>query len=342
MGKKCRFIIFLLFSYVYIVVYSQVSIDVPCYLKDYSSLYIERPKDAALSWFKNARFGMFVHFSPASQLDGGTNEWSHLDDWFEVQKEFDKMNHYNRQQHLLNKITKVSPRVEKLIKSFTPNAFHADSIADLAVSAGIKYITFTTQHVIGKMFMFDTSVSEWNSQKLLNRDFVKELSEACEKRGLGLFLYVTPPNDYIQSEIRTILKELLTNYGAIAGIWFDGIGECYRRPNDFLEVGNLYAYIKQLQPQCLVSFKTGFTGDEDYLVPEWAQVKFDSNNRPLFTINVPSDEGECIYKEKKKRPVLRLKGNNLEYKMQRFKTVWDEELSKKPIELCATLLKKEQ
>lgn len=125
-------------------------------------------------------------------------------------------------------------------------------------------------------------------------------------------MYVTPPNDYIQSE--TILKELLTNYGAIAGIRFDGIGEYYRHPNDFLEVGNLYAYIKQLQPQCLVSFKTGFTGDER----------------------------ECIYKEKKKRPVLRLKGNNLEYKMQRFKTVWDEELSKKPIELCATLLKKEQ
>lgn len=81
--------------------------------------------------------------------------------------------------------------------------------------------------------MYNTSLSKWNTKRLFNRDLVKELSEACNKRGLGLFLYVTPPNDYLKDELKVMLRELLTNYGAIAGIWFDGIGECYRHPNDF-------------------------------------------------------------------------------------------------------------
>jgi len=340
--KKYYTLIIILLLCMHTVVYSQKDVGLPYYLMEYSSVYAKEPKKAALDWFKKAGFGMFVHFSPASQLSGGTEEWTCLDAWFNTETKFDKMSRYERRQHLLDKMTKVSPRVEQLIRSFKPDNFNADSIADLAVSAGMKYITFTTQHVVGKMYMFDTSLSQWNSKRLLNRDFVKELSVACEKRGLGLFLYVTPPNDYLQSELRVMLKELLTNYGAIAGIWFDGIGECYRRPNDFLETGKLYAYIKQLQPQCLVSFKTGFTGDEDFLAPEWTQVKFDKNNLPLFTINVPTNEGESIYKEKKERLVLRIEEGEMVYKKQCFHTVWEKELSKKPIELCTTMLKKEQ
>lgn len=315
----------------------------PNYLKGYGVLWEKQPKEASLTWFKNAGFGMFIHFSPASQLAGGTTECAQIDPWFEKQASFDLIDKYTRKQQLLEKIENIAPVVvEKLIESFNPRSFNADSIAELAVSAGMKYITFTTQHVFGKMFMYDTSLSKWNSKRVLNRDFVKELSEACDKRGLGLFLYITPPNDYIQEELKVMLKELLTNYGAIAGIWFDGIGECYRRPNDFLDTGALYAYVRELQPQCLISFKTGFTGDEDFLAPEWNQVKYNKNGHVIFNINLATDNGLKIREDNQLRPILRMKEDGLVRKSQSFKDVWEKELSKKPVELCNPILKGEQ
>ena len=314
----------------------------PSYLKPYESSWNHSPKEASLSWFKDAGFGMFVHFSLASMLPGGTDEYAELDTWFKKQATFEQMDRYAQKQQLLDKMTNVSPEVEKLIASFNPAKFNADSIAELAVSAGMKYISFTTQHVCGKIFMYNTSLSKWNSKRLFNRDFVKELSEACERRGLGLFLYITPPNDYIKDEVKVMLRELLTNYGAIAGIWFDGIGECYRHPNDFLESGELYAYARELQSQCLISFKTGFTGDEDFLAPEWSQVKYDKKGNLIFNIHVATDNGMKIIEDSQLRPVLRMTGNGLTRKLQSFKDVWEKELSKKPVELCNTILKKEQ
>lgn len=315
---------------------------VPNYMKPYESLWNHSPKEASLEWFKNAGFGMFVHYSLASMLPGGTDEYAKVDTWFEKQAVFEQMDRYSQKQQLLDKMTNVSPEVERLIASFNPAKFNADSIAELAVNAGMKYVSFTTQHVCGKIFMYNTALSKWNSKRLFNRDFVKELSEACDKRGLGLFLYVTPPNDYIKDEVKMMLRELLTNYGAIAGIWFDGIGECYRHPNDFLESGELYAYVRELQPQCLVSFKTGFTGDEDFLAPEWSQVKYDKRGNLIFNIHVSTDNGMKISEDNQLRPVLRITENGLTRKFQNFTDVWEKELSKKPVELCNTILKKEQ
>lgn len=314
----------------------------PNYLKNYGMLWNKYPKEASLKWFKDAGFGMFVHFSPASILAGGTAEYDKFDPWFQKQVAFELMDKHSRKLHLLDKMMNVSHEVEKLINSFEPVSFNADSITELALSAGMKYVTFTTQHVYGKMFMYDSSLSKWNSKRVLNRDFVKELSEACDKRGLGLFLYVTPPNDYIKDELKVMLRELLTNYGAIAGIWFDGIGECYRHPNDFLESGELYAYIRELQPQCLVSFKTGFTGDEDFLAPEWSQVKYDKDGNIIFNIHVSTDNGSKIREDNQLRPILRINDNGLTRKYQSFKNVWENELKYKPVELCNTILKNEQ
>lgn len=97
------------------------------------------------------------------------------------------MDRFARKNHLINKLTQISPNVERMFYSFNPVNFDADAIADLAVRAGMKYITFTTQHVVGKMFMFDTSLSKWNSKNLLGRDFVKELSVACKKEDWDCF-----------------------------------------------------------------------------------------------------------------------------------------------------------
>lgn len=315
---------------------------IPDYMKGYESIWNNNPKEASLAWFRDAGFGMFIHFSPASMLSGGASECGKLDSWFEGQKIFEQMDRYSRKKQLSDKLETVSPGAEKLINDFNPMNFNADSIVDLAVSAGMKYITFTTKHVCGQLYMFDTSLSEWNSKNTLNRDFLKELSIACQKRDLGLFLYVTPPNDYIKSELKVMLKELLTNYGVIAGIWFDGIGECYRRPNDFLEISELYAYINDLQPQCLISFKTGFSGDEDFLAPEWTQIKYDRSGKVIFNIHVRTNEGLDIENDKTKRPVIRITRDGLKFKHQSFKEIWENELMSKPVELCNTMLKGEE
>ena len=64
----------------------------------------------------------------------------------------------------------IQDSVRNVIESFRPDNFDADIIVDLAVAAGMKYITFTSQHICGRMFMFDTTVSEWNSRRVLDRD----------------------------------------------------------------------------------------------------------------------------------------------------------------------------
>jgi alpha-L-fucosidase len=71
---------------------------------------------------------------------------------------------------------------------------------------------------------------------------------------------------YIQF-VHAQLRELLTHYGPVAGIWFDPIMGYYARP-DLFPVAETYAMIRELQPQALISFKQGATGDEDFAAPE--------------------------------------------------------------------------
>ena len=98
------------------------------------------------------------------------------------------------------------------------------------------------------------------------------MAEACAKKGLGLFLYVPPETartdgDFFETN-RTILRELLTQYGPLAGIWFDGIGNYRKNPENYARLSEHFALIRSLQPQCLISFKEGAIGEEDFVSPE--------------------------------------------------------------------------
>jgi alpha-L-fucosidase len=314
----------------------QLQAQVPGYLKGYEKLWEEKsPKEAALKWFKDARFGMFIHFSPASTLDDPRKDYRMLEPkLFEDNDQSEKLDKYSYNQYLIDKFDHKDQRVHELFKSFNPENFTAESIVDLAVAADMKYITFTTQHIVGGLFMFDTSVSKWNSKRTCGRDFVKELSDACQKRGLGLFFYVMPPTDITQERIKQMLKELLSNYGPVAGIWFDGIWSCYKRPEDYMESARLYSFVNEIQPQTLISFKTGYSGDEDFLAPEWHQLKFDEIGDPQLTRKVPDAENI--------RRVLRKSPNGLLWKNQSFSEVWENELKHKPIEFCTTIIKGNQ
>ena len=259
----------------------------PGYLKGYETLWAKDPRAAGMEWFKQANYGLFLCLSPASQV--GQTGWQRADSnwanqWHSKNATLPQDKH---DRYLADKFDGklMSPTAENVLRSFTAENFDADKIADLAVAAGMKYIIFTTQHVLGRMYMFKTETSPLNSVALApKRDFVAELAKACQARNLGLFLYVATPytSPVIRERYRTMLTELLTQYGPIAGIWFDGIGEAYRRPSAFepAEVSRLYALVRKLQPQCLISFKSGYTGEEDYLAPEWHQCTYGPDGLP--------------------------------------------------------------
>lgn len=261
---------------------SAQSTGVPSYLNEYASLYEKDPHAAALEWFTNARFGLMMHYGLYSQI--GHGEWVMLREKIPV------------------------AQYEKLKETFNPVNFDADKIADLALAAGMKYITVTAKHHEG-FCLFRTAQTTYNSyDSPARRDMIGELSQACRKKALGLFLYYSyaldwhhpyfcapragctsfrpdyaePQPQYLwrkDSDFRLYinyvhneLRELLTHYGPLAGIWFDPIIPYYARP-DLFPITETYALISSLQPQCLISFKQGANGSEDFAAPERAKVR---------------------------------------------------------------------
>ena len=133
----------------------------------------------------------------------------------------------------------------KNMSKFNPVKFDAAAVVKLAKDAGMKYITFTTRHH-DSFSMFDTKYSDWGIMGTpYAKDVLKMLSEECQKQGIRLFCYYSLTDfyrpDYCQGNVKkgtgikgecnwdayiqfmkNQLTEILTNYGPIYGIWFDG------------------------------------------------------------------------------------------------------------------------
>ncbi|MEI6680869.1 MAG: alpha-L-fucosidase, partial [Mariniphaga sp.] len=251
---------------------------IPLYLKGVKSLYHTDPRKAAIEWFSQARYGMFMHYGLYSIL--GRHEWV--------------------QQRELIPVAEYA----KLKEQFTASKFDADFITDLALEGGMKYINITTRHHDG-FCLWDTQFSDFKSTNSpAKRDLVAELSEQCNKKGLGLFLYYShgrdwkhphaPNNDLWKGSARpnyqpndpaykygkehnlsvylefvnNQVKELLENYSPIAGIWLDGIATPKSGDFSVFKCQELYDMIHSKQPQVLVSYKQGLLGTEDFLAPE--------------------------------------------------------------------------
>lgn len=238
--------------------------EIPSYLKGYEVQYRKAPLAAAVEWHRNAKWGLFVHYALAS-LRGLTAAQS-VKAKGESGAEWKKLKQGTPAEY------------EKLKEQFTAEKFDADFITDLALSAEMRYVNFTTRH-LGDLYMFRTTVSNFTSRNSpAKRDLLAELATQCQKKGLGLFLYCPP--DVARTEPQetfdrncTVVRELLTQYGPVAGIWLDGIGSYYEEPQSYKRINELYALIRSLQPQCLISFKQG-TGTEDFVAPEgWMHEK---------------------------------------------------------------------
>lgn len=166
---------------------------------------------------------------------------------------------------------------------FYPSKFNAHDWVAAIKDAGAKYICITTRHHDG-FSMFDTKYSDYDIMDAspFRRDVIKELADECHKQGIKLHLYYSlldwsredyyplgktghntgrknhgKWSDYCQF-MNNQLTELLTNYGEIGAIWFDGLWD---QPKDFdWQLDRQYSLIHKLQPGCLI-------GNNHHLTP---------------------------------------------------------------------------
>lgn len=198
--------------------------------------------------FQDAKFGLFIHWGVYSVL--GNGEWI-------MQRQPITKNDY-----------------EKIPAFFNPTEFDAKEWVSIAKTAGMKYITITTRHHDG-FSMFNTKQSDWNIIKRspYQKDPIKLLADECKLQGIKLVFYYSlldwyrddyfprgrsgqfsgrPEkgdwNKYLDF-MDAQLTELLTNYGEVAGIWFDG---WWDKPTADWRLKQTYDLIHRLQPQCLI------------------------------------------------------------------------------------------
>lgn len=250
--------------------------ECPKYLQEYKKIWDTNKKDAVLAWFKNANYGLFLHYGLYSLL--------HKPAWCMSQEKI------------------PLAQYETLIENFTAHNFNAEYITDMAIRAGMKYITLTSCHHEG-FCLWDSKNEPFNSMNSpAKRDLIKELSEACDRKGLGFFAYYTfmlnwrhpyilentvfpisrPNYDFTEPRYRYTTKddfkhyidyaekqidELLCNY-TITGIWLDIIVAWYYLGEDYIPIQNIYKNIRKKHPQVLISWKQGATGTEDFASPE--------------------------------------------------------------------------
>ncbi len=213
-------------------------------------------RDSRMEWFRDARFGMFIHWGlysiPAGQWDGkkvnGTGEWIQTNAPIQV------------------------AGYEPLKDRFNPVMFDADAWARAAKSAGMKYIVITSKHHDG-FALFDSKVSEWDVMATpFKRDIMKELADACRREGIRICWYHSIMDwhhpDYLprrkweirsaegadfdrfEDYLRAQLQELLTNYGKIGILWFDGEWESTWTHERGVK---LAAFVRGLQPDIIIN-----------------------------------------------------------------------------------------
>ena len=211
-----------------------------------SSVPVDDPRADRITWFREAKFGMFVHYGMAS------------------------LSPYGKTRPMPAEVSS-----EEWERRFTAAKFDAGAIADLAKEAGMGYVTFTPFHG-GGPYTFKSKVAHPNTVDDLpaKRDLVGEMAAACRARGLGFMLYIhgsiAQSGDQVYARNMTIFRELLTQYGRIDGLWFDTDSAYYKDKDHKLypHLNDMFALIRSLQPACLISYCHGVTGDEDFITYE--------------------------------------------------------------------------
>ncbi|HOW18936.1 MAG TPA: alpha-L-fucosidase, partial [Phycisphaerae bacterium] len=212
-------------------------------------------KPDRMQWFRDDKFGLFIHWGPVS-LKGTEIGWSRGGP---------------RNGRKDAKTGEIPVEVyDNLYKEFNPTAFNANEWVAIARAAGMKYLVFTTKHHDG-FCEFDSKLTDYKiTNSPFGRDVVAELAKACHANGMRLGFYYSPP-DWHHPDYRTAnharyieymhgqIRELLSNYGKVDVMWFDGLGGTAK---DW-DSERLFAMIHRLQPDILINNRCGLPGDYD-------------------------------------------------------------------------------
>jgi len=215
--------------------------------------------NARMQWWREARFGLFIHWGlysvPAGEWKGETShgEWIRETARIPLQE------------------------YDKFLPRFNPVKFDPDEWVRMAKNAGMKYIVITSKHHDG-FCLFDSKETDFDVMSTpFKRDIMKELSEACRKEGITICWYHSIMDwhhpDYLPrrewetdrptegasvdryvEHMKRQLEELTSNYGPIGVLWFDG--EWEKTWND-ARGRDLYAYVRSLQPGIIINNRVG-------------------------------------------------------------------------------------
>jgi alpha-L-fucosidase len=218
--------------------------------KDYLNETNEQT-DARMKWWHDARFGMFIHWGiysvPAGIYKGqdvpGIGEW------------------------IMNTAQIPIEEYELFGKTFNPVKFNAADWVKTAKDAGMKYIVITSKHHDG-FSMWNSKVSKYDIVDFspYGKDVLKALSKECKKQGIKLCFYYSIMDwhnpdanadnweKYRENYLKPQLKELLTGYGKIGVLWFDGewIKEWTEQQGK-----DLYNFVRNLQPDIIINNRVG-------------------------------------------------------------------------------------
>jgi len=198
-------------------------------------------RDSRMQWWRQARFGMFIHWGVYSVPARG--EWVMYNEKIPVED------------------------YEKFPPLFNPVKFNATEWVNIAKAAGMKYIVITSKHHDG-FGMWDSKVSPYNvvAATPFKRDVLKELSEACRAQGVKICFYHSIMDwhhkdakgksfpSYRDNYLKPQLEELLKNYGPLGVLWFDGewIPEWTEG-----EGRDLYNQLRAIQPDLIINNRVG-------------------------------------------------------------------------------------
>lgn len=225
--------------------------------------------------FRDAKFGIFLHWGLYAML--ATGEWTMTN------------NNLNYKEYA------------NLAGGFYPSKFDAAKWVSSIKASGAKYICFTSRHHEG-FSMFHTKYSDYNivDATPFKRDVLKELADECHKQGIRLHLYYSHIDWYREDAVwgrtgrgtgrpnpegdwnsyyrfmNNQLTELLTNYGPIGAIWFDGVWDQDGNPNFDWQLPEQYALIHRLQPSCLI-------GNNHHVTP------FEGEDIQIFERDLPGE-----------------------------------------------------
>ena len=206
----------------------------------------EAQRNERMQWFRDAKFGMFIHWGPCSI---GEKEigWGR-----EGNRPWDINKHGPRT---------ADPEYDNYYKQFNPTKYDAEKWVKFAKKSGMKYMVLISKHHDG-FCQFDSKLTDYDIMASpYKKDIVGEFAAACHKHGMKFGIYYSTRDwyhpDYLVGDnkaydtfYRGQIKELLSNYGSVDIMWFDHVGGRDWGKWDFEA---LFASMYKLQPNLIVN-----------------------------------------------------------------------------------------